>query len=448
MAVSREVLLVAAPREDDKVTLRNLEDRLYPAREFRISDLLDEASWTDWMDFLDSGTVRRVLDAAPNDWSHYARAPLLRLQHECSDVRLKGMDCLVSGDIPIGAGLSSSSALVVAFAEATVTLNGLNVKVRDFVDLCGEGEWFVGSRGGSADHAAISASRAGYVTRIGFFPFHIEDEVQLPEGIDLVIVDSGEKAVKSAGAPARDAFNQRVACYEIAERLLRQTWPPAGAIEHFRDLVPERIQIAPSQIYDAIARLPDRPSRRRLRELLPGSQPALDRIFSTHANLGNYDLRGVVLYGIGECIRSERFAELLREQDLDAIGRDMRVSHDGDRRWRFLSDGAARRAVVRTDDATLGKLALSNVDMSIQPGRYGCSTRTIDRIVDTALSMDGVIGAQISGAGLGGCAMVLVRSESRDGLVESLRGQPGEGDAGPAGVFVCRPVAGAGLLSV
>jgi N-acetylgalactosamine kinase len=449
MAVSREVLLVAAPREDDKVTLQNLAEVMYPAREFRISDLLDEASWTDWMDFLDSGTVRRVLEAAPNDWSHYARAPMLRLQHESSDVRLKGMDCLVSGDIPIGAGLSSSSALVVAFAEATVKLNGLDVAVRDFVDLCGEGEWFVGSRGGSADHAAIHASRAGYVTRIGFFPFRIEDAAPLPEGIDLVVVDSGETAVKSAGAPARDAFNQRVACYEIAERLLRQSWPPAAAVEHFRDLAPGRLQVEPSQIYGAIARLPDRPSRRRIRSLLPeNSRPELDRIFSTHANLGGYDLRGVALYGIGECIRGERFAGLMRDQDLGAIGRDMRVSHDGDRRWRFLSDGSARRSVVRTDDATLGRLAVSNADMSMQPGRYGCSTRTIDRIVDTALSNDGVIGAQISGAGLGGCAMVLVRSESRDALVEGLMGQSVEGDTGPAAVFVCRPVAGAGLVSV
>ena len=390
-----------------------------------------------------------MLDAAPNDWSHYARAPLLRLQHECSDVRLKGMDCFVSGNIPIGAGLSSSSALVVAFAEAAVALNGLSVAVRDFVDLCGEGEWFVGSRGGSADHAAIRTGKVGYVTRIGFFPFRIEETVPLPPELELVIVDSGENAVKSAGAPARDVFNQRVACYEIAERLLRRAWPAAAAIKHFRDLAPHRLQVAPSDIYRAVARLPDRPSRRRLRALLPEeSRTDLDRIVATHRNLGGYDLRGVVLYGIGECIRSERFAGLLQKGDLERIGSSMRVSHDGDCRWRSAPGGTARRFVVRTDEATLHRLAAADRDMAMQPGRYACSTRAIDRIVDLALDTDGVIGAQLAGAGLGGCMMVLVRAESRDGLIERLWRHAGDGEDGPAGVYVCRPVAGAGLLSV
>jgi hypothetical protein len=51
MAIGKETLLAAAPRADDKVTL-------------------------------DSPGVTRSLQNAPGDWSHYARAALLRLQHE------------------------------------------------------------------------------------------------------------------------------------------------------------------------------------------------------------------------------------------------------------------------------------------------------------------------------------------------------------------------------
>ncbi len=65
------------------------------------------------------------------------------------------MDIVVSGNIPLAAGLSSSSSLVVGAAEATIAINGLETFPAQFVDLCGEGEWFVGTRGGSADHAAI-----------------------------------------------------------------------------------------------------------------------------------------------------------------------------------------------------------------------------------------------------------------------------------------------------
>ncbi len=444
MAISREVLLTAAVREDDRVTVRNLQDDIYPSREFSISELLSAASWTDWIDFVDSGTVRSVLDNAPGDWSHYARAPLLRLQHEASDYRLKGMDCVVSGNIPTGAGLSSSSALVVAFAEAAVALNGLNIAIRDFVDLCGEGEWFVGSRGGSADHAAIRTSKVGTVSRIGFFPFRVEGEVEFPSELDVIIAHSGATAVKNA--EARDVFNQRVACYEIGEMLFRQTWAATAGIEHLRDIVPERLQVAPSEVYQAIARLPDRPSRRRIGSLLAlEHSDDLGRIFGSHANLGTYDLRGVALYGISECARSERFASLMRARDLEEIGLLMKTSHDGDRLWRFGANGGARRHLVRTDEASLRRLARRNAEIESQPGRYACSTRAIDRLVDLALGSEGVVGAQLAGAGLGGCMMVLVRRESRDALVDLLSRHPGVPEDG---VYVCRPVAGAGLLSV
>jgi N-acetylgalactosamine kinase len=444
MAIGMEVLLAAAPRDDDTITMLNLDDATFPRREFTISEQTGDNFQGEWLDFVESPSVAGLLRSAPGDWSHYARAILLRLQHEIGARRLKGMDCVVLGNVPMGAGLSSSSALLVAFAQAAVAVNGLEITAGDLVDLCGEGEWFVGSRGGSMDHAAITTSRAGYITRMGFLPFRIDGAVQLPEGTDVVVVDSGEKAVKSAGAPARDVFNHRVASYELAERLLRRTWRPAAGVEHLRDLVPQRLGVSPSEVYQAVAGLPDRPSRRQLRGLLPSRDwDDLDRLFATHANLGGYDLRGVALYGLGECVRSERFARLMEQGDLAAVGAYMCDSHNGDRRWTHSTDGNQRRFTVRTDAASLQRLAHAETDLAEVPGRYGCSTQAIDRIVDRASRSEGVIGAQITGAGLGGCAVVLVESEHRDNLMSILRQEVGEGRS-----FVSKPVAGAGLLSL
>jgi N-acetylgalactosamine kinase len=444
MAIGKETLIAAAPRADDKVNLVNADNAAFPRRDFTITEPLGSNLEDNWVDFVDSPGVTGTLQSAPGDWSHYARAALLRLQHEQHDQHLNGMDCVVLGNVPMGAGLSSSSALLVAFAQAAVALNGLKIEVSDFVDLCGEAEWFVGSRGGSMDHAAITTSKAGYITRMGFFPFRVDGAVQLPDGTDVVVVDSGEKAVKSAGAPARDVFNQRVATYELAERLLRQTWRPAANVEHLRDLIPHRLGVSPSALYHAIASLPNRASRRRLRELLSSQDTIeLDRLFSTHANLGDYDLRGVVLYGLGECSRSERFSGLLEKGDIAAVGRYMRVSHNGDRQWTHSSDGNQKRFTVRTDTASLNRLALAETDLIHVPGRYGCSTQAIDRIVDRASRAEGVIGAQITGAGLGGSAVVMVKSEFRDGLLHMLEREAGDGHT-----FVSRPVAGAGLLSL
>ena len=56
------------------------------------------------------------------------------------------MDCAVTGNVPMGAGLSSSSALIVAAATSAVAVNRFDVTPRQFVNLCDEGHWFAGSR--------------------------------------------------------------------------------------------------------------------------------------------------------------------------------------------------------------------------------------------------------------------------------------------------------------
>ncbi|MBN1554357.1 MAG: NTP transferase domain-containing protein [Phycisphaerae bacterium] len=445
MAISKEVLLAAAPRGDDLVHLEHVEPDKFATREFRIANLLRDASWSDWIDFVDSQAVKLVQSTQRGDWSHYARAPLLRLQHECRDVRMHGMDCMVTGNIPMGAGLSSSSALVVAFAEAAVALNGLNVAMRDFVDLCGEGEWFVGSRGGSADHAAIRTGKIGSVSRIGFYPFRMEGEVRLPASLRVVIAYSGSMAVKSAGA--KDTFNQRVASYNVALWYLKKHWPPAGAAEHLRDLTPDKLKVPTAEIYRAIKRLPDCPTRAELRKLFPKSdQDRLEHIFCAHADIGPYDLRGVTLYGLGEILRSHDFANLLKKRDIPKIGEFFRLSHDGDRCFTTHADGSRTDFVIPTDDQELDRLAKNKINLADQPGRYACSTSNVDALVDLSNSVGGVIGAQLAGAGLGGCIMILAQARKLDQLLETLKRDFYQPRDLPFGAFVCTPVAGAGLL--
>jgi len=455
MAISREVVLAAAPRDDDAVCLANLRPKEFPAREFRIGELLRSADWSDWMNFINSATVRQVLAASRGDWSNYAKAAVLRLQHACPDHRLRGMDCVVTGDIPMGAGLSSSSAVVVAVAEAAVALNGLDVTPQQFVDLCGEGEWFVGSRGGSADHAAIRSGERGRVARVGFFPFRIERTVPWPEGLSLVIANSHVRAAKSEGA--RDTFNQRVACYNLAEMLLRRNSPILRSVEHLRDVDPDALGVSAAEIYRALERLPASVSRRSAAALLGGEGQRLKEIFATHRNIGPYRLRGVAMFGIAECRRSDMFAELLEQGRLEEVGTLMRISHDGDRVVRH-SDGRAvahrasypgtRLRRLAADAASDNPARRAAAALWAQPGRYACSTPEIDFIVDVASAQPGAIGAQVAGAGLGGCAMVLARTEALEGVLSALR----RGYYRPRrlrfDVHVCRPVGGSGILSV
>ena len=118
MAVNREIILVAAPRTDDVVSLANTEGAQFSEETFRISDLVASLNWDDWQRVIDGPRLQRLLEAARGDWANYVKAAILRLQELFRDRRLRGLDMMVSGDIPMGAGLSSSSALVVATAEA------------------------------------------------------------------------------------------------------------------------------------------------------------------------------------------------------------------------------------------------------------------------------------------------------------------------------------------
>ncbi|MFW6146100.1 MAG: galactokinase family protein [Planctomycetota bacterium] len=447
MAISREVLVAAAPRTDDVVTLANVDTKRFGPREFRIYDLLHEASWTDWIDFVNSQAVRHFLAQALGDWSHYARAPLLRLQHECRDVRLRGMDCVVTGNIPTGAGLSSSSALVVAFAEAALAVNALDVAINDFIDICGEGEWFVGTRGGSADHAAIRTSKIGQISRIGFFPFHLAGEETFPADLKVVVAYSGATANKSAGA--RNIFNQRVLCYELAELFLRRYWPAAADTHRLRDMTPDRLGVPVAELYRALAQLPPKPSVAEFRQLMPrADDDRLDRILATHGSAGRHDLRGVALFGLSEIRRSAKFAAAIGAGDLGRVAELIRISHDGDRRVRFDADGTRHRHIVHTHDGALRRLAASGADLATQCGRYACSTEAIDRLVDIATATDGVVGAQLAGAGLGGCMMILVRRDGLTGLLDRLEQRFYTPRHLPATAYVCTPVAGAGLLRV
>ena len=117
----------------------------------------------DWNSVVNSEAMMKRFREYGVGWSEYIKAAVLRLQKKFSTQPLRGMDLTVAGNIPMAAGLSSSSSLIVGAAEAAVASNALKTFPAQLVTLCGEGEWFVGTRGGSADHAAVKMGSQGSV---------------------------------------------------------------------------------------------------------------------------------------------------------------------------------------------------------------------------------------------------------------------------------------------
>ena len=450
-AIDREHILVARPRDDTRVRARNADANAFEELEFSVDDLLRQVRLDQWRDFVDSETVIKMVRDLEGNWSNYLKAPMLRLQEKFKDRWIHGVDCVVSGDIPMAAGLSSSSALVVAMAEALVMANALDVAPHDLVDLCGEGEWFVGTRGGSADHAAVKLSQFGQVVTVGFFPFGIHGYVPFPEGYALIIANSRVQARKAEGA--RDAFNERVASYELAVHWVRKLFPNyAPLITHLRDISPEGLGVRSADIYRILLDVPESVSAETLRQVL--GDDVFERAASMHTAREHYPLRGRLLFGIAECERSKMLHGLLLEGSLERLGWLMNISHDGDR----VCTPAGEPYVPPLDDAYLSARIsdLQSEDparvlagqLYAQPGCYACSIPAIDKMVDIALKTPGVLGAQLSGAGLGGCMMVLAKADAGDEVIARLNQQyyePGGLEPG-ASAFV--PIAGCSPLSI
>lgn len=417
-----------------------------------MDDLLPGYQPGAWVEFVNSAPVLEAVASARGDWSQYVKAACARLQAHLADYVLPGFNLTADGNVPVGSGLSSSSALVVATMEALLNLNRYDLSPEQFVELCGEAEWYVGTRGGSGDHAAMKFARRDAVTTMSFFPFRVVGTTAFPAGYRLLVCHSHQQAKKTAGA--RDQFNHRVACYHLGREWLKHTFPHlAPRIQHLRDVNPEGLGVSLAELYSLLSHLPENIEREHLLERLP-SEKVMAYLRTHDEKLNRYPLRPVVLFGLAECERSRRTAHLLAEGDVETFGLWMNRSHDGDRVVRWNADGTDYEVFTEdcSDSAMLGLVERAHrgdadADLALQKGAYACSTPEIDCMVDTALSVPGVLGAQILGAGLGGCILVLVREDACEAVQHALTHRYYAPRHLPPEMFVCSPVAGSGVIN-
>jgi len=91
---------------------------------------------------------------------------------------------------------------------------------------------------------------------------------------------------------------------------------------------------------------------------------------------------------------------------------------------------------------------VAQAQLHCQPGAYRCSTPEIDAIVDIACRTPGVLGAQIAGAGLGCCAMVLAEAGAVARLEDRLMELFYRKNGLPPGFCLCTPAAGSRVVAI
>jgi len=445
IAIDKEILLAASPRKDNIININNVNSTKFPTRELKPNTLLDIATFSDWKTFVRSSQVQNLNKSIPDDWSMYILAAFYRLQLHFPDVRLKGIDCIFSGNIPVGSGLSSSSAIGVAFSQALLTLNNIHISKDLLIEMIGESEIFLGLHGGQADPTAIIAAGKGMVSTIGFFPLHISSNTPMPENLKVIIAYSGTVAKKVGSI--KDIFNQRVACYKLAMMILRKQWGVAKNVHHLRDLIPQRLNVPVKNIFKAVSSLPVNPTREKITHILGDDQEGLlTDVFMTHKDPGTYDLIGVTLFGLSECARSESFHKGLLKGNLNEIKNLIDTSHNGDRLFSFNNGG---NGVDFDHSATMDNLAeMEENETSITsiPGNYSCSTKEIDQMVDIANRVPGTFGAQLAGAGMGGNMTILVKDNCAENVLHELRDQYYQPKNIPFDAHICYPISGASVF--
>lgn len=195
----RGFCVAAAPRSDSLVQIRDVARR--QDFEFHISP---------------------DLDIPARGWQVYAAVVARRLARNFPGA-MRGANIALASDLPSAAGMSSSSALVVAIFAVLCTVNHLTERSEYAADIhtpedlasylgCIEnghtyqslaGDGGVGTFGGSEDHAAILNSRPAHLNQYSFCPVRLERAVALPADCTFVIASSGVVANKIGGARAQ-----------------------------------------------------------------------------------------------------------------------------------------------------------------------------------------------------------------------------------------------------
>ncbi|MEK7755311.1 MAG: galactokinase family protein [Acidobacteriota bacterium] len=317
MAMQRRVRVAFRARNDGRI--RAVSGDGYGTREF------------EWTPDLEPG--------AAGDWENYLKAAARAVGRGwglgC------GVDAALVSDVPPAAGLSSSSAILVAFTLGLLWANRREASFEELMEVLPEGEQFGGTRGGGMDHAACLASRQGCASLIEFAPLSVR-AVPVPGEWGFLVAHSLTTAEKSGAA--REEFNARRTGGNLALARL--------GFASYREAI--------------------------------GGRSIGELAGLASAGLSSQVERDAFLHTTGEALRVQAAVTAMERGEAEAFGRLLWESH------------ASARDLLKISCAAL------------------------DRLVDAAMEA-GALGARLTGAGFGGCAIVFCRKSElarvRDGLL-------------------------------
>ena len=220
IAIDRSVLIAVARRPDRTVRLRSL-------------DFGDQVAFS----------LEDVRYDERHRWSNYQRGVTVELLKR--GLNLPGLDALITSDVPVGAGLSSSAALEVSMAVTWQSLVGFELSRPELALLCQRAEnRFVGVNCGIMDQfiSALGQENAALLIDCRSLDHRA---VSLPGGVAIVVMDTN----KQRGL-ADSAYNTRRSECEQGVALLQEHLPGIQALrdvslaefERYADGLPDNVR--------------------------------------------------------------------------------------------------------------------------------------------------------------------------------------------------------------
>jgi galactokinase len=286
-----------------------------------------------------SANIDNIIYKEEDDWANYPKG-VMRVM-ESAGFMLGGMDILISGNIPNGAGLSSSASLEVLTAVIIDTLfNGGKADRVELVKLSQKAEnTFVGVNCGIMDQFAVGMGRRNEAILLdcGTLKYSYA-KVELGN-YTLVIMNTNKRRALN-----ESKYNERRAECDEALNILNKERP----IQALCDLTVEEFRMIENK-------------------------------------LAKENVRKRAKHAVYENARTKEAFAFLNEGKLLDFGRLLTESHNSLRDF------------------------------------YEVTGKELDAIVSESLKTSGCIGARMTGAGFGGCAIALVEKDKVKCFIEEVK---------------------------
>lgn len=274
-------------------------------------------------------------------WANYPKGIITALAAQGH--KLVGADVLYWGNLPDGAGLSSSACIEVLTGYWALTLSKTqNINRVELAKLCQKVEnSFIGVNCGIMDMFAVAVGKRNHAMLLDCATLNYQLVPSDIAGYQLIIMNTNKRREL-----ADSKYNERRAECESALAILQKAYPEAG-----------------------------------LSDLVAATQDQIE------ASIADPVLKKRALHVVSENQRVLKAVEVLRAGDIEAFGKLLNASH----------------ASLKDD--------------------YEVTGLHLDAIVAAAQQQPGCIGARMTGAGFGGCALAVVSEQDVPKFIEHVGAQ-------------------------